>query len=74
MRRLIGESAGPVDDPQKSAVPAGNRAGCKLVEPRGEPWEAEMTYLMRNDGTGFVAGSLMAFLVVVGLFAITTAY
>jgi hypothetical protein len=33
-----------------------------------------MTYLMRHDGTGFVAGSLMAFLVVVTLFVITTAY
>jgi hypothetical protein len=55
-------------------VPGRNRLGCKLVEARGEPWEAYMDYLTKNDGTGFVAGSLMAFTVLVTVFLITATY
>jgi hypothetical protein len=33
-----------------------------------------MEYLIKSDSTGFVAGSLMAFMVLVAVFAITTAY
>jgi hypothetical protein len=52
----------------------GNRGGCKAVEAGGELREAYMEYLIKSDGTGFVAGSLMAFMVLVAVFAITTAY
>ena len=33
-----------------------------------------MDYLMRSDGTGFVAGSVFAFMVLVAVFALTTAF
>jgi hypothetical protein len=33
-----------------------------------------MTYLMRSDGTGFVAGSLIALMTLICVFAVATAF
>jgi hypothetical protein len=41
--------------------------------PTKNPGRPDMDYLIRSEGTGFVAGSLIAFLVLAAVFALTMA-
>jgi hypothetical protein len=52
---------------------AGNQVGTLLVEGRGEPWEASMSYLVRSEGSGFVAGSLGAIVMLIAVFMLVMA-
>ena len=51
-----------------------NKVGLKLVEAPEGPWEANMDIFVRSEGSGFLAGSLIAVLLLATVFLITMAY